>query len=88
MLKEHKTKEVSLYICKDFDGHKENIEMSLTSLLRDAKINKFIYDTLPKDSAADSQAYLLSKGKAIKGKRFNKKRIISLSINDFELHLK
>lgn len=88
IMKENNAKEAGLYICRDFDGHKEDIELNLKSLLRDVKIARLMYDTLPKESAADILAYLLNKSKRIKGKRFDRKRIIIISLADIEKHIK
>lgn len=88
MMKENKSTNAGLYICRDFDGHKEDIEMNLKSILRDINITGFLYDTLPKESAADILAYLLNKGKRIKGKKFDRNRIAHISLSDIEKHIK
>jgi hypothetical protein len=60
-LKLERGTEINLHICRDFQGHERDITSNLKPLIEKLglKINKPIYQQLPKGSIADKYAYLL-----------------------------
>ena len=81
-----KNKEINLKICKDFQGHEQDINSNLIPLLKNDLgliINSPIYQKLSKESNADKYAYLMRKDTKNQMKGY-----IDISLDEFEYYLK
>jgi len=80
-----KNQEISLRICKDFQGHERDITSNLKPLLEKLglKISKPVYQKLSRDSPADQYAYLMRKDNKNLMKEY-----IHISLDEFEKYLR
>jgi len=77
--------EIKLEICRDFQGHEQNITSNLKSFLEENLHLKIStkYVKLPKDSNADKYAYLMRKDTSNKIKGY-----VKIELEDMEKYLK
>lgn len=81
------SKNISLALCKDFDGRENEIKSMLNYHLANKiglNIEKIYFERLPKESLADKYAYLMRKDK----KNLMKDNYINITITQFEEFLK